>query len=327
MSPARKKAAGKSAGKRVTKKRTTKKSATRKGASKKGAGSKGGVRSSAAPEPGGLVRLNKYMADHGVASRRACDELIAEGHVFVDGELVTELGTKIDPLEQVVEVDGEPLREERGGTKRYYLLNKPTGVVCTNDEREQRARAIDLISDRFKGRIYTVGRLDEASKGLIILTNDGDFANRVMHPRYGVSKTYMVKLKGRIGDNDLQRVRDGVYLAEGKAAGARVVVRKRTRDSSLLLVTLYEGMNREIRRMFASVGFTVTDLRRARIGPITDRGLKEGHWRFLERDEIEALLAGGDGQDESASTERLSKPHARRKASKAPSRKKKPGTR
>lgn len=316
MSSARKKAARKSAAKRATKKRANKKSpASTRAAKSEGSG-----------EAGGLVRLNKYMADHGVASRRACDELIAEGHVFVDGELVTELGTKIDPLEQLVEVDGEPLREERGGTKRYYLLNKPAGVVCTNDEREQRARAIDLISDRYKGRIYTVGRLDEASKGLIILTNDGDFANRVMHPRYGVSKTYMVKLKGRIGDNDLQRVRDGVYLAEGKAAGARVVVRKRTRDSSLLLVTLYEGMNREIRRMFASVGFTVTDLRRARIGPITDRGLKEGHWRYLERDEIEALLAGGEGQDESGSTARLSKPHTRRKASKGP-RGKKPGPR
>lgn len=316
MSSARKKAARKSAAKRATKKRASKKApASTRAAKPDGTG-----------EAGGLVRLNKYMADHGVASRRACDELIAEGHVFVDGELVTELGTKIDPLEQLVEVDGEPLREERGGTKRYYLLNKPAGVVCTNDEREQRARAIDLISDRYKGRIYTVGRLDEASKGLIILTNDGDFANRVMHPRYGVSKTYMVKLKGRIGDNDLQRVRDGVYLAEGKAAGARVVVRKRTRDSSLLLVTLYEGMNREIRRMFASVGFTVTDLRRARIGPITDRGLKEGHWRYLERDEIEALLAGGEGQDESGSTARLSKPHARRKSSKGP-RGKKPGPR
>ena len=277
--------------------------------------------SASASKADGLVRLNKYMADHGVASRRACDELIAEGHVFIDGEQVTELGTKVDPEKQVVEVDGEPLREERGGTKRYYLLNKPAGVVCTNDNREQRARAIDLISDRYKGRIYTVGRLDEASKGLIILTNDGDFANRVMHPRYGVSKTYMVKLKGRIGDNDLQRVRDGVYLAEGKSAGARVVVRKRTRDTSLLMVTLYEGMNREIRRMFASVGFTVTDLRRARIGAITDRGLKEGHWRYLERAEIEGLLAGGEGQEETAASKRLSKKKAvRKKAAPRPKR-------
>jgi len=263
----------------------------------------------------GLVRLNKYMADHGIASRRACDELIETGHVFIDGVLVRELGTKVDPEKQVVEVDGVPLREAKGGHKRYYLLNKPAGVVCTNDNREQRARAIDLISDRHKGRIYTVGRLDEASKGLIILTNDGDFANRVMHPRYGVSKTYTVKLQGRINDNDLQRVRDGVYLAEGKSAGARVVVRKRTRETSLLLVTLYEGMNREIRRMFASVGFTVIDLRRARIGAITDRGLKEGHWRFLTPEEIKALLAGGEGQEEAPGNERLKKKRASRKTS------------
>jgi len=255
------------------------------------------------------------MADHGVASRRACDALISEGHVLVDGALVKELGTKIDPETQSVEVDGEVLREAKGGHRRYYLLNKPTGVVCTNDKHERRARAIDLISDRAKGRIYTVGRLDEESKGLIILTNDGDFANRVMHPRYGVSKTYMVKLKGRISDGDLQRVRDGVYFSEGKSAGARVVMRKRTRETSHLLVTLYEGMNREIRRMFASVGFDVTDLRRARIGAITDRGLKEGHWRFLTREEIESLLAGGEGQDEPAAAKRLTKKKATRKSS------------
>ena len=188
-------------------------------------------------------------------------------------------------------------------------------MVCTYETREQRARAIDLISDRHKGRIYTVGRLDEASKGLIILTNDGDFANRVMHPRYGVSKTYTVKLQGRINDNDLQRVREGVYLSEGKSAGARVVVRKRTRETSLLLVTLYEGMNREIRRMFASVGFTVIDLRRARIGAITDRGLKEGHWRFLTPEEIKGLLAGGEGQAEGAGAQRLKRKRTTRKAS------------
>lgn len=263
----------------------------------------------------GLVRLNKFMADHGVASRRACDDLIAEGHVFIDGVVVRELGTKVDPEKQVIEVDGEPLRDVKGGHKRYYLLNKPTGVVCTNDKYEQRARAIDLISDRHKGRIYTVGRLDEASKGLIILTNDGDFANRVMHPRYGVSKTYTVKLQGRINDNDLQRVREGVYLAEGKSAGARVVVRKRSRETSLLLVTLYEGMNREIRRMFASVGFTVLDLRRARIGAITDRGLKEGHWRFLTPEEIQGLLAGGEGQEDGPGVQRLKQKRAPRKSS------------
>jgi pseudouridine synthase len=296
-----------------------KKSAPRKSATRKPSRSSAPGKQAASAESkdsgDGLVRLNKFMADHGVASRRACDDLITEGHVFIDGVLVRELGTKIDPETQVVEVDGEPLREAKGGHKRYYLLNKPAGVVCTNDNHEQRARAIDLISDRHKGRIYTVGRLDEASKGLIILTNDGDFANRVMHPRYGVSKTYMVKLQGRINDTELQRVRDGVYLAEGKSAGARVVVRKRTRDTSLLLVTLYEGMNREIRRMFASVGFTVLDLRRARIGAITDRGLKEGHWRFLTPEEIQALLAGGEGQEDGPGVQRLKRKRTTRKSS------------
>jgi 23S rRNA pseudouridine2605 synthase len=148
------------------------------------------------PEPedasagaGGTVRLNKYLADHGIASRRKCDELIAKGKVTVDGAICTELGTKIDPAAQEIDVDGVVLRPERT-EPRYYLLHKPRGVVCTNERREARMRAIDLITDPSKGRIYTVGRLDEESTGLILLTNDGEFANRIAHPRYGVTKTY-----------------------------------------------------------------------------------------------------------------------------------------
>ena len=124
--------------------------------------------------------------------------MIAEGHVFVDGVRVFELGLRVDPERQSIEIDGEPLLPKDSQRKQYYLLSKPPGVVCTNERRETRPRAIDLIKDRAKGRIYTVGRLDEESKGLIILTNDGEFAHRVMHPRYGVSKTYLVKLAGRI---------------------------------------------------------------------------------------------------------------------------------
>jgi 23S rRNA pseudouridine2605 synthase len=239
----------------------------------------------------GGVRLNKYLADRGIASRRAADELIAEGHVTVDGVRVEELGLKVDPEQQSIEIDGEPLEPTRRETKRYYLLNKPTGVVCTNERRETRPRAIDLITDRAKGRIYTVGRLDEESKGLLILTNDGEFANRIMHPRFGVSKTYAVKLRGRIEDADVQRVREGVYLAEGRAGQMRIVVVKRTRDYSHLEVTLHEGKNREIRRIFHSVGFKVAELRRTHIGTVTDRKIKIGFWRFLEPEEVAELLA------------------------------------
>lgn len=252
-----------------------------------------------------LVRLNKYLADHGVASRRKCDELIMTGQVTIDGNAVTELGTKIDPEKQQVEIDGVYLKP-KNARRRYYLLNKPSGVVCTNEPRETRPRAVDLVTDPAKGRIYTVGRLDEESKGLIILTNDGDFANKIMHPRYGIDKTYVVRVEGRIDDDTVQKIRDGVHLSEGKTGGARILVDKRTADASQLTLTIHEGMNREIRRAFARFGYRVVDLRRVRIGPLTDRGLKPGRWRELLNREIEALIAG-KGSMEGAEVPRANK--------------------
>jgi pseudouridine synthase len=248
------------------------------------------------PETGRLVRLNKLLADCGVASRRAADQLIAGGKVSVDGEPATELGLRVDPARQRVEIDGFVLRPENA-RKRYYVLNKPAGVVCTNEPRETRPRAVDLVTDPRKGRIYTVGRLDEASLGLILLTNDGEFANRMMHPRYGVKKTYLVKVRGEIDDEALTKVREGVHLSEGRTSGARILVEHRGREHSLLTMTIREGMNREIRRSFAKIGYKVLDLRRTRIGPLTDRGLKTGRWRELERSEVAALLAGEDGDE------------------------------
>ena len=242
---------------------------------------------------GGLVRLNKFLADHGVASRRACDELIAAGKVLVDDAIVTELGTKIDPVRQKVTVDGFVLPGEED-RRRYYLLHKPKGVVCTNDRLETRPRAVDLITDLDAGRIYTVGRLDEESRGLILLTNDGEFAQRIAHPRYGVPKTYRVVVQGMVEDESLQKIREGVHLSEGKTSGARVVVVRRSRLRSTALVTLREGMNREIRRIFARVGHKVLDLTREEIGPLVLRGLREGKWRKLSREEVEALLSLSD---------------------------------
>ena len=238
------------------------------------------------------VRLNKFLASQGVASRRKCDELISSGRVSVDGRVVRELGVRVDPATQEVEVDGQVFRAH-GARQRYYLLNKPKGVVCTNEERETRPRAVDLITDPRKGRIFTVGRLDEESEGLILITNDGDFAQRVMHPKYGVEKTYEVEVFGRVEDAELAKVREGVHLAEGRTAGARVLVKDRRSDASRLTVSIREGMNREIRRTFARIGHKVLHLRRVRIGPISDRGLKPGRWRELAADEVRALLSGG----------------------------------
>ncbi len=241
------------------------------------------------------VRLNKFLADNGVASRRACDELIAEGKVMVDGEPVTQMGARVRPTEQTVEIDGVILRPE-GSVRNYYLLNKPTGVVCTNEKREMRPKAVDMITDPKKGRIYTVGRLDEDSTGLILLTNDGEFAQRIAHPRHGVTKTYSVRVQGKISEEAVQKVRHGVHLSEGRTAGARVIVMRRTVTASILEVTLREGKNREVRRTFARVGHKVVSLKRTRIGPLTDSGIKVGKWRALSRAEVEGLLADGAGR-------------------------------
>jgi len=243
-----------------------------------------------------FVRLNKFLASQGVASRRKCDELIIAGRVFIDGKVARELGVRVDPATQTIEVDGQVFKL-RGARLHYYLLNKPKGVVCTNEERETRPRAVDLITDPRKGRIFTVGRLDEESEGLILITNDGDFAQRVMHPRYGVEKTYEVEVVGHIEDEALTKVREGVHLAEGRTAGARVLVKDRRTASSRLSVSIREGMNREIRRAFARVGHKVLHLRRVRIGPITDRGLKPGRWRELMSGEVRALIDGGENYE------------------------------
>ena len=174
--------------------------------------------------------------------------------------------------------------------RRYYILHKPAGVVCTNEVRETRPRAVDLITDPKKGRIFTVGRLDEESKGLLLLTSDGEFAERIAHPRYGVPKTYLVRVPGQITDEAVQKIREGVYLSEGRTAGARVVVKRRTANGSILEVTIQEGRNREVRRIFVRVGYKVTSLTRTQIGPLGIRGLREGKWRALSREEVEALV-------------------------------------
>ncbi len=236
------------------------------------------------------IRLNRFLAQNGIASRRKADGLIERGHVTVDGKLATELGRRVDPATQKVEVDGVVLRPT-GERLAYYLLNKPKGVVCTNDVREARPRAVDLITDKKKGRIYTVGRLDEDTEGLVILTNDGEFANRISHPRFGVKKTYWVDVRGRVDEASLDVMQRGVRLSEGWGSFERVKVLKRTGERSILLVTLAEGKNREVRRVFAALDLAVKSLRRVEIGPLRDKRLKTGQWRVLTRPEIGALLS------------------------------------
>ena len=234
----------------------------------------------------GLVRLNSFLATCGLGSRRGCENLIVQGRIMVNGKPVTELGTKVDPLRDIVSIDGEKLRPEK---PIYVLFHKPKGIVCTNAVHEQKKRVIDLLVG-LKGRVFSIGRLDLDSEGLLLMTNDGAFAERMLHPRFGVPKTYHVTLRGRIEGDKVEKARGGVWLAEGKTKGIRIRIRRRTKDRSYLEVELREGRNREIRRIFARLGFPVLKLARVKIGPLGIKGVGKGKWRFLKKSEVESLL-------------------------------------
>lgn len=235
-----------------------------------------------------VERLNKVLAHAGIGSRRACDELIAQGRVTVDRQVVTDLGHKVDPATAGIRCDGQRVRLE---APAYYLLNKPRGVVCTSDARDSRPRAIDFVSGENR-RLYTIGRLDADSRGLIVLTNDGELTQRLTHPRHEVAKLYRAWVRGSMSQEALEQVKRGVYLSDGRASLARVRVCKRRREATELEVELRQGINRQIRRVLAKVGHPVSDLCRVAIGPIRDPRLKEGAWRRLRPDEVQALQSG-----------------------------------
>lgn len=242
----------------------------------------------------GKVRLNRFLAMSGVCSRRSADELITSGRVEINGEPATELGQRVDPKKDEVRVDGDIVRQER---TVYVLLNKPTGVVCTNAKHEQKTRVIDLLPD-VRGRLFTVGRLDMDSEGLILLTNDGNFALEMTHPRYGVPKVYAVLVRGRVQTKDLEKARGGVWLAEGPTTGMKIYVERTGNDRTYMKVTLREGKNREIRRVFAKLGFPVIELKRVRIGELSLHGLGSGKWRFLTPPEVANLRAVAKREDQ-----------------------------
>lgn len=236
----------------------------------------------------GMERLQKVLANAGVASRRQCERLIATGHITVDGRVVKEMGVVVDPSESVICCDGVPIHEER---KVYYLLNKPRGFVCTNRDELGRPRAVDLLRD-VPQRVYTVGRLDEDSEGLIIITNDGKLTELLSHPRYGVPKTYRVEVGGRVDLEDLRAsLGRGVWLSEGKTAPARVRIVQKGRNNTVLEITLREGRNREVRRVLARSGYVVRSLRRIKIGWLSDPRLKPGRYRRLSRGEVARLYS------------------------------------
>ena len=228
------------------------------------------------------------MAAAGVGSRRRCEELILAGRVEVDRHTVRKLGTRVDAERQEIRVDGDPLKPMR---RAYYLVNKPVGIVATNFDPSGRPRVIDLLPPT-KERLFTVGRLDLSSEGLMLVTNDGELANRLTHPRYGVEKTYHALVAGKPNAEVLDSLRRGVHLAEGVARVASVKIRSEIKQSTLLEIVLAEGRNREIRRILAKVGHKVLRLKRVAIGPLRLKDLQPGEWRPLRRDELESLRHG-----------------------------------
>ncbi len=242
--------------------------------------------SPAQPEDG-LVRLQKLLADSGVASRRRCEELMLAGLVEVDGEVVTRLGTKVDPRTAVIRVDGRRLPPR---TDRVYLaLNKPRGVVSTMSDPEGRRCLSDLLGDRTE-RLFHVGRLDTDTEGLILLTNDGDFAQKVAHPSYELEKAYVAEVDGVVATRTLRALRAGVGLDDGPAAVDSIRVVSTTGGRSIVELVIHEGRNRIVRRMLDAVGHRVLRLTRTRIGPVTLQGLRPGRLRDLTGDELGSLL-------------------------------------
>src|SRR6266851_1405615 len=194
-----------------------------------------------------MERLNKLLAHAGIGSRRHVEDLISAGRVSVDGQTIRELGTKVDPTAHRICVDGQPIRAEQ---QVYWVVHKPRGYVCTNYDPARRPRAIDLVP-HVDQRVYTVGRLDEDSEGLLLLTNDGELANQLMHPRFGVEKTYLVQVAGFPSKEDQDRLLQGVWLSDGHVHARSVKALRKQGQSSWLRIVLSEGKNREVRRMLA----------------------------------------------------------------------------
>jgi 23S rRNA pseudouridine2605 synthase len=232
-----------------------------------------------------MERLQKILAHAGVGSRRQCEDLITAGRVTINGKIVRELGTRVEAGQHKIAVDGQAIHAER---PVYWLVNKPRGYLCTNRDPARRPLAIDLVP-HVDQRVYTVGRLDEDSEGLLLLTNDGELAHRLMHPRFGVEKTYLAQVAGVPSKEDIQQLLKGVWLSDGHVKAKHVKRLKSQADSTWLKIVLSEGKNREIRRMLARLGHKVLRLKRVAIGPVELESLASGKARKLSGEELTAL--------------------------------------
>ena len=236
------------------------------------------------------IRLQKFMADSGIASRRKCEEIILQGKVQVNGKQITELGTKINPEKDVVEFENKIINNEN---KKYVyiLLNKPIGYVTTAKDQFGRDTVLDLV--KVKERIVPVGRLDMYTSGALILTNDGDFVNKVTHPSHEINKTYNVTVKGIVTDENVKALESGVIIDENyktKPAIVKILKIDKEKKISRIQITIHEGKNRQIRKMCKAIDKNVLALHRARIGELTVKNIPLGKWKFLNKQEIEKLI-------------------------------------
>ena len=234
-----------------------------------------------------MMRLQKYLALSGVASRRASEKLIAEGHVTVNGHVITEMGVQVDETADTIAVDGAVVHLEE--EKHYIAYNKPIGEVTTVSDPEGRATVMDKFHD-YPVRLYPVGRLDYDSEGLLLLTNDGDMMNALLHPSHEVEKAYLVKVSNHVDEDTIRRLRAGVTLDDGRLTSpAEVRLVRHEAFASVVLVTIHEGRNRQVRRMFSAVGHEVVSLKRIGFAGILLHDLPRGQWRRLTDIEIRRL--------------------------------------
>lgn len=234
------------------------------------------------------IRLQKFLANSGVASRRKCEELILEGKVSVNGQIVKELGTKVNPAVDKVEYCGNPVFSSNKFV--YILLNKPIGYVTTAKDQFDRDSVLDLV--KVKERVVPVGRLDMYTSGALILTNDGDFVYKVTHPKHEITKTYTVTVRGVIENDAVEKLRNGVEIEDYKTRPAKVKILKTDEEKNIsrLEITIHEGKNRQVRKMCEAVGSKVVALHRSKIGDIGVKDLKLGTWRYLKDFEVKKIL-------------------------------------
>lgn len=232
-----------------------------------------------------MERLQKYLAECGIASRRKCEQLILDGKVKVNGKTIMELGVKVDPNKDVVEYNGKVVTKVNKNI--YIMLNKPVGYITTVKDQFDRPSVIDLVN--IDDRIYPIGRLDYDTSGLLLLTNDGDLANKLMHPRHKINKVYIAQIKGVPDKMKLDMFRNGLYIDNYKTAKAEIDILKVTNGNSTVRIVIHEGRNRQIRKMCELIGHPVLKLKRVKIGNLDIGNLKTGQWRYLSKDEVEYL--------------------------------------